>query len=302
MTEDKNETIRDLAKEIVDDIEAGRLSAEGLILKSTRLAMLTQIENFENWMNLEKYGFGGDDFAQKKMLATNRIIEPTTTTPFMTKPEKFHGSLDSIEKLRDSFKTQRQTRMNAVPFNQYEIAAFSVNISKLERIITTVRALIHHQATIIYNARTFTKLNSRLFESYQQTIDSLLEQFCSDVLAKIPAVYKRLNDGDAEAVSHALTSCRRMIDSFADAVYPPSAPIKGDNGQEILLDSSRTKNRINQYITEHCESNSRRKKLRQTLENLYDRVSTGVHNDVAVDEAKALFLETYILLGEIIGL
>ena len=38
------------------------------------------------------------------------------------------------------------------------------------------------------------------------------------------------------------------------------------------------------------------------LANLFDRVSSGVHNDVSVSEARALFLNTYLLLGEILHL
>jgi hypothetical protein len=40
----------------------------------------------------------------------------------------------------------------------------------------------------------------------------------------------------------------------------------------------------------------------EQLQNLYDRVSTGVHNDISLEEAKILFLETYIFLGEVLTL
>jgi len=53
-------------------------------------------------------------------------------------------------------------------------------------------------------------------------IDILIAQRAGDVLQKIPSVYNRLSEGDPEAVSHAQTSCRRIIDAFADAVYPPT--------------------------------------------------------------------------------
>ena len=42
--------------------------------------------------------------------------------------------------------------------------------------------------------------------------------------------------------------------------------------------------------------------LRRTLGDLYDRVSTGVHGDVTSDEARFLFLNTYLYLGEVLAL
>jgi hypothetical protein len=35
------------------------------------------------------------------------------------------------------------------------------------------------------------------------------------------------------------------------------------------------------------------------LANVYDHVCAGIHDDISVDEARALVLSTYMLLGEI---
>ncbi len=40
--------------------------------------------------------------------------------------------------------------------------------------------------------------------------------------------------------------------------------------------------------------------LIRTFPNLYARVSTGVHADVSIEEAQSLFLNCYLLLGEIL--
>jgi hypothetical protein len=111
-----------------------------------------------------------------------------------------------------------------------------------------------------------------------------------------------LADGDQEAISHAQTSCRRLIDVFADAVYPATDKTTEVDGKSVPLNAANPRARINQYIHEHTNSQSRRSKLRQTLANLYNRVSAGVHNDVTREEAQALFLQTYLLLGEVLTL
>ena len=56
----------------------------------------------------------------------------------------------------------------------------------------------------------------------ESDVDTLIYEHCGDVLDKIPAVMDRLAEGDQEAVSQGLTTCRRIIESFADSTYPPT--------------------------------------------------------------------------------
>src|SRR5262249_42685332 len=112
----------------------------------------------------------------------------------------------------------------------------------------------------------------------------------------------RLAEGDQEAISHAQTSCRRIIDAFADAVYPPTDEVIEVEGRLVPLNAANPRARLNQYIRGKTSSQSRRDKLRQTLAHLYNRVSTAVHNDVTPEEAQSLFLQTYLFLGEVLML
>jgi hypothetical protein len=133
-------------------------------------------------------------------------------------------------------------------------------------------------------------------------VDALLAQRAADTIEKIPAIYDRLAEGDSEAISQALTSCRRLLVSFADAVYPPREADVLVGEQPTPVGAQHHKNRIFVYITERTTSASRRHRLRQTLTNLHDRTSAGVHDDVTTAEARSLFLETYLLLGEVLEL
>jgi hypothetical protein len=116
----------------------------------------------------------------------------------------------------------------------------------------------------------------------------LIATRAGEVLSQIPAAINRLSEGDKEGVSQALTTCRRILETFADF------------GNTLKLDASKHQNRINAYIAQRTESSSRRQRLRQNLSNLFDRVSTGVHNDVTPEEAFSLFLNTYLFLGEVL--
>lgn len=43
-------------------------------------------------------------------------------------------------------------------------------------------------------------------------------------------------------------------------------------------------------------------KKSEIIYHIYDRVSSGVHNDIDCEEAKSLFFNTYLILGEILTL
>ena len=90
------------------------------------------------------------------------------------------------------------------------------------------------------------------------------------------------------------------MDAFADAIFPPTSETIEISGNTVTLDASKHQNRINAFVHQRVESKSRKVKIRQNISNLYDRVSTGVHNDVSSEEAKSLFLNTYLVLGEVL--
>jgi hypothetical protein len=178
-------------------------------------------------------------------------------------------------------------------------------------VLLAIRARIQEFATRIYYEQVFSGQAETIFSQYQNDVDGLLDQNDVDGLLavtaktafqRLPQAFERLGAGDPEAISHALTTCRRVIDSFADAVYPPRAEPANIGGQQIDVGAPHTRNRLRVFVYERTGAGSRYDRLRKALTSLYDRVSAGVHADVTIGEARALVLHTYLLLGEILSL
>jgi hypothetical protein len=71
----RSEHILDLAKELLDDIELSRLSAESLLLKASRLARWVGSDEIKYWLNLEMKGYNSShDISLKYMGITGRWI------------------------------------------------------------------------------------------------------------------------------------------------------------------------------------------------------------------------------------
>jgi hypothetical protein len=315
-----------LARELLDDIELGRLSAEALVLKALRLARLIGDQPHIEWLTLELQGYYSDSGENAQDLA-RRLGRVTNVAQNL-------GHWGPLAQIEADIATNRQ-RLQTLRVPDVSLSISSANpnewvtggawtpapqtaasgainavVAEVRNVATTLstqtgiraRALawIHMFAVNVYHERAFSGLAESIFERYKADVDKLLAQRAGDALSKIAAINDRLAEGDTEAISQALSTGRRIIDAFADAVYPPSSRPNLVDGQEVKVGKGQVQNRLMAYVDKHVSSKGRRRKLKRALEDLYDRVSTGVHADVTAEEARALFLEVYTFLGEVL--
>jgi len=302
----KNEHLLELSKELLDDIELSRQTTECLLLKATRIARFEGPEEIQKWLRFELRGYNStNEIAIKYMSKTGRWTS-------IEEKKGYWSPLAEIESYIDSEKLKLQSMRTPNISGDYAALAVnsanqamsntSVNISKFSGIRSRVLSLLHSYISDFYYAKLFDVQAESIFETYRETIDLKLTEECGDILDKIPAVINRLSENDPESISQALLTCRRIIDVFADKISPASDEVFEIGGNKLSLTKDKVQNRINVYVHTKTESDSLRKKIRQNLSNLYERVSSAVHNDVTSNEAKALFLNTYLLIGEIIQL
>ncbi|MBC2724303.1 hypothetical protein [Desulfosporosinus sp.] len=302
----RSKHILELAKELLDDIELSRLPAESLLLKATRLARYEGSEETKYWLSIEMRGYNSSNkISRKYMGLTGRWTD-------IEKGYGYWGPLAQIEAAIDAQKSQLSAMripdssgdkaLLAVNSAANAMSTTSNNISTLSGIKSRVLGILHQFVSDVYYAKVFDNLAESIFDKYKKDVDLQISENCGNVLEQIPSVMDRLSEGDTEAISQALTTCRRIIDAFADTIYPPTDETIEIGGNTLSLKADKHQNRLNAYVHLRCHSTSRKKKIRQNIANIYDRVSTGIHNDVDVEEAKSLFLNTYLLVGEILSL
>jgi hypothetical protein len=318
--ENKSQHVVVLAQEILDDIELSRMHPVQIVLKATRLARITDNSDILKWLQYETRGFSNDEVGRRYMGLTGRWINADQNSGYwgslaenLAAMESSQAKIQSIntsnihwaptsanpyERVTDGF-TKIESHMRSLSIERTALGTF---IQKVAGIRSKVLGLIHDFTSKVYYERKFSAVAESIFDKYKIQLDMRLQSISDDVLKKIPAVYERLGEGDEEAISQALNSCRRIIDTFADAIFPPQNETMEMDGNQVKLGSSNHLNRLNAYIRTRVTSTSRRTKFRQTLTNLYDRVSAGVHKDVTGEEAKALFIQTLVCLGEILSL
>lgn len=304
MVQSRSEHILELAKELLDDIELSRLPAEALLLKASRLARWVGSEEIKYWISLEMKGYNSsNEISLKYMGKTGRWTDRKENKGYWGPLAQHEAAIEAENiklKTMTTPDTSGDSAFTVMRMYQKQLASTTNYISKLSGIKSKVLAHLHNFVTEVYYEKEFDNLSESIFEKYKSEIDTLIGEHAGDVLERIPSVMSRLSEGDQESVSQALTTIRRIIDSFSDSIFPPTDETISMGGNEVTLGANRHQNRINAFVYQRIESKSRKTKVRQNLANLYNRVSNGVHNDVTAEEARALFLNTYLLLGEVL--
>ena len=302
----RSEHILELSKELLDDIELSRTNVENLILKASRLARWVGSEEVRQWLKLEMGGYNStDEISLKYMGLTGRWVDKEKNTGYWGPLAEQEATIDAQKAKLAGMRTPDSSGEWAgmaianVTRSMSEVANI---ISRLSGIKSRVLAHLHTFVTEIYYEKEFDNLSESIFEKYKKDVDILIGTSCGNVLEQIPSVMSRLAEGNQESISQALTTCRRILESFADSIFPPIEDTIEIGSNQLSLNASKYQNRINAYIHQRIESSTRKTRFRQNLSNLFDRVSTGVHKDVTAEEARALFLNTYLIIGEILHL
>jgi hypothetical protein len=156
----------------------------------------------------------------------------------------------------------------------------------------------------------YGQANSDLFEQNRRFVDDRLNHLAPAALDQFRAAAERLEHGGAEATSHALASCRRILKTMADKLYPPSEePVVGHDGKERVLSDDKYVSRLMQYVNNKVPGTASRKLLDPQIKELCNRIdrlnelaSKGVHTDVNPFEARQCVLQTYALVGDLLRL
>ncbi|MVU82317.1 hypothetical protein GPX89_34415 [Nocardia sp. ET3-3] len=183
-------------------------------------------------------------------------------------------------------------------------------LDELRRIISRVRQGVH-----VYLVKTESELQSgaaesSYFDQIQIHINGLLAKYAPDAATKFVAAQDRIADGSPEGISHALTSCRRMIKSLADALYPPTGTkVTGLDGVDREMSDDAYRNRLVQYVSEQVGKHKNGPVLRSALAEFGSRLnaldalaSKGVHAETTLEEARTCVAQTYLLAGDLLSI
>ena len=122
---------------------------------------------------------------------------------------------------------------------------------------------------------SYIGVNADIFERHRRRVESFLSKIAPQVLDQFTAAYRRAREDDAESKTHALTTCRRILESVADVVYPPRAePVVDSSGKTRKVGTENYVNRLWMFASESMSGSTQSKLLLATLGDFGARIDT----------------------------
>jgi hypothetical protein len=170
-----------------------------------------------------------------------------------------------------------------------------------------------HVATFLSTTETQLLVGeaaSDIFEENRRYVDRELRAISTKALTQLSAAYRRQSEEDSEAGSQALTSCRRVLKSLADSLYPASDQmVEGRDGKTRKMSDDKFISRLLQFASDRLSKSASGSLIEARLgyfavrlEALNKLSSKGVHADVSEFEVNQCVIETYLLVGDLLHL
>ena len=308
----RQEEARKTAEELLRALEAGSLNSEQLLMKAQRVARLLRDTDAQQWLDFELTGYP-DDFTTSALGSAAEYAKRGR----LYKGGWHRGSLPALE-IELDVRKQELSKLTPSPTmpvgdiaRMLEDRSFSlaVELPVWQRLFSGVKAALHAYATDVHISLAFGERVQSLFEGARASTERFIARYCPKAVEQLLSVAERLQQGDEESCSQALTTCRRILLTVADAVFPArEEPYSEASGKPRTVGPKEYKNRLLAFITERLKGKSDVTLLESELEHLaarldavYDRACKGVHESVTIEEARLAVIHSYLFIAEVAG-
>lgn len=294
-----------LSEDLLADIELNRTEASQIVMKAARLARLTEDEDASEWLGHELSGYRGVRLDRKYMTDTTRWTNNKEGEEHWISIGELSALIKALEGQQSSLSSVSLSGDALIPAQRQHISAIhetAQQLSNYSAAVSSVVTQVYQFTTKIHYGILFGETQETFFATIRHEVDSQLASLVGDHLKKIESITERLRAGDVEAISHSMTTCRRLIDTVANALFPARQEPFMVGEVELAVKENHVLNRLQAHAFTCGAHKDRRDRLRRTLADIYSRTSSGVHATVSIDEARYVFIQTYITLGELLAL
>ncbi|HHT9106908.1 MAG TPA: AbiTii domain-containing protein [Candidatus Wujingus californicus] len=314
---------RKVAQELLESLESQQLPIESTLMKAKRLARLMRDTDAQAWLDFETRGYpSGFSFSTLgtcekyavyggRLTAGNKYLK--VSLPELEAGRKYD------EAIIDSIRSSRPTATKAKDFLEKSateaLMATQIQVQieqkkayvQRQGLFASLKSGIHNYATDIYLAIELGDIAQDIFEEAREDVDTFVRTHCPKAAEQLVAINERLREDLVESRSVALTSCRRLLMTVADSLFPAQTePYKDSKGKLRIVGQEEYKNRLLAYIDSRISSDSSISLISTEIEHLasrldavYEKGCKGVHADVSKEEARLAVIHTYLFVGEL---
>ena len=245
---------KNLAHNLLIDIENNRKDLHLVALQTARLALLlNNQEESKKFSDYAKESGTIEAFLDSYGLIIHELVKNVELdSMYNTKNSKSYELQKHIEMLGQYMKIATSAGFADIKNDpKDEIEKYNRYKKRKSDIISN----IYEYAMNVYYQLNFSENVSGIFDVYRKIVDNKLPTMMQNSRDKLDSITKNLQSQNQEDWSNAVHTCRKLLQDFADALYPPSNdPIKDNNGKDINVGEKAYINRLINYILKNSSS------------------------------------------------
>lgn len=169
--------------------------------------------------------------------------------------------------------------------------------------LACVKSECHKYLTDLYNRLKFSGTVASGFDLLKNAVDDKLLDLNPELAEQLMLAFRSVSSDNKEEWSQALATCRRLLESLADVLYP--ATEENINGRTFK--QNQYINRIWRFMDVSIESKSNKDMAKSHLDYLgswmaadYTLTCKGVHAEVSQFEATKAIFHIYLMLADLL--
>lgn len=317
------EMARQTAAELLEQLETGSTPISESLMRAKRLARLLRDEDAQQWLDLETKGYPGDfDFGRLGSCQRYAVEGGRLTADSKYYPQSLPVIEAEFRAAEAALSSAGATTPHPPKVDNYIEAGATIKVLQTAQtyaasqrasyairsgLYASMRAALHSYATDASLALELGDAAEEIFEAARRDVDVFVRSHCPAAAQQLVAINERLRDADPESLSAALTSCRRLLATVADALFPPQKDDYTDRaGKKRKVGPEAYKNRIIAFVEQKVGNASTYLLLTSEIEHiaarldaLYEKACKGVHAQVSSAEARLTVISAFVFLGEV---
>ena len=327
----KNEKALEACEKVIDGIEDSTITTESALLQCSKIARLTNDEENLIWLQYEYGGYPKNNdgrvisdawnIAYKKGRGYQKDGKLYIFTELASELEE---KITAQQKAVGNFTTNGASvsgelallAMDRLTTNVHRSTITMVaDVAIAQKRLASLKAQYYEYALKKHIELNFGNVATDVFARYREQVDLAFSELSKETLLKLQAIEGKINSGNPEMYSQALTTCRRLFESTAVELFSKHFPdykdkvYKTKSGAEIDVSGNHYKNKLSAVI-EKLEDKSMKKTLVGSnviylldwIDNLSNLQCEGVHSDITKEDAERCILQTYMCLGDVLTL
>ena len=327
----KIEKALEACEKVIDGIEDSTITTESALLQCSKIARLTNDEENLIWLQYEYGGYPKNNdgrvisdawnIAYKKGRGYQKDGKLYIFTELASELEE---KITAQQKAVGNFTTNGASvsgelallAMDRLTTNIHRSTITMVaDVAIAQKRLASLKAQYYEYALKKHIELNFGNVATDVFARYREQVDLAFSELSKETLLKLQAIEGKINSGNPEMYSQALTTCRRLFESTAVELFSKHFPdykdkvYKTKSGAEIDVSGNHYKNKLSAVI-EKLEDKSMKKTLVGSnviylldwIDNLSNLQCEGVHSDITKEDAERCILQTYMCLGDVLTL